>query len=129
MDTIRTEYRFTLPIGFVDDDGMLLKDGTMRLSTAADDLATVGDPRVRSNPAYGVVIKLARVITILGPHKGISPAHVERMYSGDVNYLMDFHDKINQIVDVATAGEAGLEADAFSGNFEASPSRVSSIKR
>jgi hypothetical protein len=129
MTTIRTEYQFTLPIGFVDEDGTLLRDGTMRLSTAADDLATLGDPRVRGNPAYGVVVKLSRVITILGPHKGISTVHVERMYSGDVNYLMDFHDEINQITDVSSSGEAGTETDAFSGNFEAPPFRVSSIKR
>lgn len=129
MNPFRTEYPFTLPFGFVDEDGQLLKEGTMRLSTAGDDLATLGDPRVRANSAYGVVVKLARVITILGHYKGISTAHVEKMYSKDVDYLMDFHDKINQIEDRSSNGDAGMEADAFSGNFEALPSRVSSIKR
>ena len=129
MDTIRTEYKFTLPIGFVDDDGSLLKDGTMRLSTAADDLATLGDIRVRNNPAYGVVVKLARVITVLGSYKGISSAHVERMYSADVNYLMDFHDRINRIADAKSIEEAGMDVDGFPGNFEAPLSRASSIKR
>ena len=129
MDTIRTEYKFTLPIGFVDDDGSLLKDGTMRLSTAADDLATLGDIRVRNNPAYGVVVKLARVITVLGSYKGISSAHVERMYSADVNYLMDFHDRINRIADAQSIEEAGMDVDGFPGNFEAPLSRASSIKR
>ncbi len=129
MQPFQTVYPFSLPFGFVDEDGQLLKDGIMRLSTAGDDLATLADPRVQANPAYGVVVKLARVITTLGPHQGISHAIVEKMYSKDIDYLMDFHDQINQIEDPPSNGEAGMEADAFSGNFEAPPSRVSSIKR
>ena len=31
---LQTEYEFTLPFGFVDDDGTLHREGIMRLSTA-----------------------------------------------------------------------------------------------
>ena len=34
---VRTEFNFTLPLGYVDDEGTLHREGIMRLATAADD--------------------------------------------------------------------------------------------
>jgi len=33
---LQTEYEFTLPRGYVDDDGNIHRTGIMRLATAAD---------------------------------------------------------------------------------------------
>ena len=63
---LQTEYPFTLPLGYVDAEGNLHKDGVMRLATAFDEIAPLKDPRVQSNPGYLLVILLSRVITRLG---------------------------------------------------------------
>jgi len=42
----QTEYEFTLPKGYVDEDGSLHKEGIMRLATAADEILPLRDPRV-----------------------------------------------------------------------------------
>ena len=33
-----TEYEFTLPLGYLDGEGTLHRDGVMRLATAADEI-------------------------------------------------------------------------------------------
>ena len=62
----QTEYPFTLPLGYPDDDGTLHRDGVMRRATAADEILPLNDPRVQKNPAYLIVILLSRVVTRLG---------------------------------------------------------------
>lgn len=57
---MQTEFPFTLPCGFVDAEGTLHREGTMRLATAYDEIAPLKDPRVQSNPGYLVLILLAR---------------------------------------------------------------------
>ena len=54
----QTEFEFTLPLGYVDDDGTLHRDGVMRLATAADEILPLRDPRVQQNEAYLIVILL-----------------------------------------------------------------------
>ena len=49
---LQTEYPFTLPNGFVEQDGGVHKSGIMRLATAADEILPQKDPRVpQRNPA------------------------------------------------------------------------------
>lgn len=62
----QTEFTFTLPRGYIDDTGMIHKEGTMRLANAADEILPLKDPRVQQNPGYLTIILLARVITKLG---------------------------------------------------------------
>jgi hypothetical protein len=81
---LQTEYSFTLPIGYVDPEGNLHKEGTMRLATAFDEIAPLKDPRVQSNPAYLLVILLSRVITGLGSLEHINPKMVEALYAADL---------------------------------------------
>ncbi len=45
---LQTEFEFTLPRGYVDSEGNLHKQGTMRLATAMDEIAPLRDPRVNS---------------------------------------------------------------------------------
>ncbi len=96
MGVLQTEYDFILPKGYVDDEGNLHKDGKMRLSTAADEILPMKDPRVQSNPAYLTVILLSRVVTQLGNLKMVTPKVVEGLFSGDFTYLQEMYARINQ---------------------------------
>ena len=91
----QTEYPFTLPLGFVDKDGNLHRDGVMRLATAADEIAPLADPRVQTNQAYLVVILLSRVITRLGGVEVINPKVVESLFASDLVYLQELYSRIN----------------------------------
>jgi hypothetical protein len=92
----KTEFEFTLPKGFVDNDGNLHRKGVMRLATAKDEILPLQDYRVQSNRAYLVVILLSRVVTQLGSLKSINPAVIENMFSADLAYLQDFYRRINE---------------------------------
>jgi hypothetical protein len=91
----KTEYEFTLPKGYVDEEGNLHKKGVMRLANAGDEILPQKDPRVKNNPSYLVVILLSRVITKLGEITQITPQTVEGLFSADLAYLQDFYQTIN----------------------------------
>jgi hypothetical protein len=91
----QTEHDFELPVGYVDADGNLHRQGTMRMSTAADEILPLQDPRVNVNPAYLLIILLSRVIVKLGDVKQITPKTIEALFTADLNYLQDFYNKIN----------------------------------
>jgi hypothetical protein len=93
---LQTEFSFSLPMGYVDAQGNLHRDGTMRLATAFDEIAPLKDPRVQSNPGYLLVILLARVVTRLGTLEQINPKTVEGLYAGDLAYLQDLYQRVNQ---------------------------------
>jgi hypothetical protein len=93
---IQTEYEFTLPVGYQDEEGSLHRDGTMRLATAADEILPLKDPRVQGNQAYLIVILLSRVITRLGSVAHINPKVIEGLYAADLGYLQEFYNRINQ---------------------------------
>ncbi|GAM10181.1 hypothetical protein OR1_02469 [Geobacter sp. OR-1] len=94
--TLQTEFDFTLPRGYVDQDGNLHRDGSMRLATAFDEIAPMKDPRVQANPAYLVIILLSRVITRLGTLTSLNPKMVEGLFSADLAFLQDFYRRINE---------------------------------
>ena len=93
----QTEFEFSLPKGYLDEDGILHRKGIMRLARAIDEILPMRDPRVKSNPAYSTVIILSRVITRLGAIDEITPAIVENFYAGDLNYLQKMYRKINDL--------------------------------
>jgi hypothetical protein len=93
---IQTEYPFTLPVGYLDQEqGTLHREGIMRLATAADEILPLKDPRVQANQPYLVIILLSRVITSLGAIEHINPKVIESLYAGDLAYLQDLYNKIN----------------------------------
>jgi hypothetical protein len=92
---IRTEHEFTLPKGYVDEEGNLHKEGIMRLANAADEIFPLKDPRVQSNPAYLAVILLSRVITKLGTLPDVNPRIVEGIFAEDLAYLQEFYRRVN----------------------------------
>src|SRR2546425_13281343 len=93
---LQTEYSFTLPMGYVDPEGTLHREGTMRLATAFDEIAPLKDPRVQANPAYLVIILLSRVITRLGDLAEINPKVIEGLYAGDLAFLQDLYRRVNE---------------------------------
>jgi hypothetical protein len=93
---LQTEYHFTLPLGYVDAEGNLHKDGTMRLATAFDEIAPLKDPRVHSNSAYLLIILLSRVILKLGTLEQINPKLIESLYAADLAYLQDLYRRLNE---------------------------------
>ena len=94
--TFQTEFEFTLPKGYVDNEGNLQKKGIMRLATAADEILPMKDPRVQANPAYLTVILLSRVIIKLGNLPVIDTKVIENLFATDLAYLQDFYGRINE---------------------------------
>lgn len=90
-----TEFEFTLPKGYVDNEGNLHKKGIMRLATAADEILPMKDSRVQANPPYLTVILLSRVITKLGDLPVIDTLVIEKLFASDFAYLQDFYNRIN----------------------------------
>ncbi|HET6809552.1 MAG TPA: hypothetical protein VFH50_00910 [Acidimicrobiales bacterium] len=97
VETLRTEFDFELPRGFLDDHGVLHRSGTMRLATARDELLPLHDDRVRDNPAYLTVVLLSRVITRLGTLEGddVRAQVIERLFASDLAFLQDLYRRIN----------------------------------
>ena len=94
--TLQTEFSFTLPHGYPDNEGNLHREGIMRLATAYDEIAPMKDPRVQANPGYLVIILLSRVITRLGDLEHLNPKVIEGLFAGDLAYLQSLYRRINE---------------------------------
>jgi hypothetical protein len=93
---LQTEFAFALPLGYVDAEGNLHKEGIMRLATAFDEIAPLRDPRVHNNPAYLLIILLSRVIIQLGTLAQINPKTIEGLFAADLAYLQDVYRRLNE---------------------------------
>jgi hypothetical protein len=94
-EMLRTEFAFVLPRGYVDEDGNVHREGTMRLATARDEILPQRDPRVRDNEAYLTVILLSRVLTRLGSVLQVTPATIEGLFASDLAFLQDLYRRVN----------------------------------
>ncbi len=94
-ESLRTEFDFVLPRGYVDDDGNVHREGRMRLATARDEILPQRDPRVRENEAYLTVILLSRVVTRLGSIGQVTPATIEGLFASDLAFLQDLYRRVN----------------------------------
>lgn len=94
-ETLRTEFAFSLPRGYVDEEGVVHRQGIMRLATARDEILPQRDPRVRENEAYLTVILLSRVVTQLGTVTRITPSTVESLFASDLAFLQDLYRRVN----------------------------------
>lgn len=93
--SLKTEYSFTLPKGYLDSDHALHREGTMRLANARDEIEPLRDPRVRENEAYLTVIVLSRVLTKLGTVSQVTPRTIENLFASDLVYLQDLYRIVN----------------------------------
>jgi hypothetical protein len=96
MPGLQTEFAFTLPKGFVDGNGTLHRDGTMRLATARDEIEPLRDPRINTaDDPYLTILVLARVITELGSLPRVTERDVEGFFAADLAFLQDLYGIIN----------------------------------
>lgn len=92
---LQTEFEFSLPKGYLDEEGNIHRKGIMRLSRARDEIAPLKDVRVKSNPGYATIIILARVIIKLGALEVINSSIIEDIFAEDLNYLQQFYRHVN----------------------------------
>jgi hypothetical protein len=83
-------------MGYVDEEGTLHREGTMRLATAFDEIVPLRDPRVQNNPAYLLLILLSRVVTRLGSVERLNPKIIEGLFAADLACLEDLYRRINR---------------------------------
>jgi len=130
--SLRTEYEFTLPRGYVDLGGRVHRQGTMRLATARDELEPLRHPTVTGpdDPRLTVLI-LARVVTKLGDLEMITPTEIEGLFAADLAFLQDFYGVINfgtqEEYEALLAAQAGSPPPAgvdAGGASNAAPSAV-----
>jgi hypothetical protein len=119
MSTSSREFAFTLPVGLVDAEGRLHREGVMRLATARDEIIPLADARVRHNPAYLALLLLGRVVTRLGT-LDVSAEALEALPSADLAWLQSFYRRINappeRGVNAGTAAVEGGPVPASAGS-------------
>jgi hypothetical protein len=115
MAGLQTEFAFTLPKGYVDSDGILHRQGTMRLATARDEIEPLRDPRVSgADDPYLTILVISRVISSLGTLRQVTPNEVEGLFAADLAFLQDLYGIINfgDPADVEVLQRAVLPAEA-----------------
>jgi hypothetical protein len=93
---LKTEYDFVLPMGYVDKDGNVHKEGVMRLANAKDEIVPLNDMRVQRNRAYLIIVLLSRVISRLGGISDINTGVIENLFAADLRYLEEMYNRINE---------------------------------
>lgn len=93
---LQTEFDFVLPRGYLDANGVLHREGTMRLARARDEIYPQSDAKVRENSSYLTVILLTRTITRLGTLPEVDTWVVESLFASDLAFLQDLYRRINQ---------------------------------
>lgn len=110
---LQTEFVFTLPCGYIDEQGNLHRQGLMRRATAIDEVQPLGDPRAQANEAYLSILMLSRVITRIGTVVQITPGVVEHLFASDFIYLQDLYARVNS----ADAGLVQTQCPACGNRF------------
>ena len=89
------EFEFSLPRGYVDEEGQLHREGRMRLATAIDEIQAMANPRTQENQFYLPILLLSRVILQLGKITTVTPQILERMFASDIAYLQEMYVHLN----------------------------------
>ena len=92
---MQTEIAFTLPRGYVDQRGVVHREGRMRLATARDEIEPLRDVEVRQNQAYLSILLLARTITRIGDVTDITPQLIEGLFAADFDHLQRLYERVN----------------------------------
>ncbi len=90
------EMPFTLPKGFVDEQGVVHRHGKMRPATGKDEIFVQKYCEVNSQED-SVFIALSRVIISLGQLANITPENLQKLFLVDFAYLQDFYQRLNLI--------------------------------
>lgn len=96
---------FTLPQGFLDGQGQLQTQGSMRPTTGADEFWLQEQPQFLAEPDYGWFLLWSRVVIQLGPERSPTPRLWENLFLNDLFYLQDFYRQINRWENLGAVGE------------------------
>jgi len=117
---LQTEFEFTLPQGYVEEDGTVHKAGRMRLATAADEIKPLVDPRVQENSSYLTILLLSRVVTELGTLEEVTPDVIESLFVNDLSYLQEMYERVNDggsdFADVTATPTESSDSEVVPGN-------------
>lgn len=91
---LQTEFSFTLPKGLVIE-GSVVRNGTMRLATAQDEIVAMRHPLARSNPEYVSIVVLSRVVRFENVDV-VTEEMLENLFIGDFDFLQNLYETINQ---------------------------------
>lgn len=94
-EMFQTTFEFVLPRGYVDAQGNVHREGTMRLATARDELMPLMDPKVRENEAFLSLVLLARVVTRIGSLPVVDDQVIGGLWATDLAFLQDMYRRIN----------------------------------
>lgn len=89
-----TQLPFELPQGWVNETGKVSRHGQMRLATGADEWVAQQAAQVMANDAYGILMRLSRVI-VLSDRPPLSPDDMGTLFMPDIHYLIDLYNDLN----------------------------------
>ncbi len=89
---LQTEYEFTLPKGYVDEEGNVHRRGAMKLATALDEIEAA---KAMGNADYLPVILLSRVVSRLEGMDQILPDVITGLFTDDFAFLQNMYETIN----------------------------------
>ena len=94
--SLKTEFAFVLPRGYVDAEGNIHRDGIMRLATALDEVEPLQDQRISVNSAYLSILLLSRVVTRLGNISPVTHTVIQSLFASDFAYLQEIYLRLNE---------------------------------
>jgi len=89
------EINFTLPVGYVDNNGNIQRNGIMRQATALDEIEIHNHEKMYSCDRYHDVLLLSRVIKNLGEIKKIDDDVILNLFEVDFRYLQTIYQQLN----------------------------------
>lgn len=92
---LQTEYEFTLPRGYVNQEGNTCRRGVMRLATALDEIEAGRNPQAKGNTDYMAVILLSRVVTELEGVECVTPEVIGGLFTADFAFLQSMYETVN----------------------------------
>lgn len=92
---MQTEIAFTLPRGYIGEDGTVHREGVMRLATARDEIEPLRSSEVRDNQAYLSILLLARTVQRIGDVTEVTPQLIEQLFAVDFDHLQRLYERLN----------------------------------
>ncbi|MBN2546945.1 MAG: hypothetical protein JXB50_14180 [Spirochaetes bacterium] len=89
------EVNFTLPVGFIDHNGIIHRKGIMRQATALDEIEIHNHEKMYSCDRYHDILLLSRVIKSLGEIKNIDDDVILNLFEADFRYLQTIYQQLN----------------------------------
>ena len=90
------EREFTLPVG-LEVDGKVYRKGTIRPSTAMDELETQEESSIRFNARMRDISLLKRLVTRIGEVSPLTEDDIKNLFEADYIYLQMLCEEIDSI--------------------------------